>query len=346
MLRVATVLSAREWEARFVAAARESAAVRLVMRAYLPDEVAGRAQDIDVVVAGAETPWITATRVAAWRRLGLRVVGVHQTADAPAAERLAAGGADLVLEESIESDRMVREIRLLEAEVPSDQSRQGRLVAVTGCRGAPGRTEIAVALAWAASRRTMTALVDADLVGASIAVRLGLPPRPDLADCVDQAIEGEPVVARSQAFGRLSIVPGALRPAGIRSESALDVAEALAADRTVIADVGPWVEAGTFLRAADSVLFVVEATPIGIVRASRIVESWDGATPSVVLNKVRMRDEGDVVAALRRWTGLDAALVIPRRRGIQRAAAAGTAPDRHLVRLVSGVAQQGSATDE
>ena len=189
MLRVATVLSAREWEARLVAAARESAAVKLVLRAYLPEEVTRRADSIDVVVAGAETSWVTPTRVAAWRRLGIRVVGVHTRADRPAVERLNAGGADLILEEDLDAEQLVREIRLLDPRSRDQSNPRGRVVTVTGVRGGPGRTEIATALAWAAAGKGEASLVDADLVGPSIAVRLGLPPRPDLADCVDIALD-------------------------------------------------------------------------------------------------------------------------------------------------------------
>ena len=54
-LRVATVLSAREWEPTLVSQARESAAVRIVLRAYQPREIEERADEIDVVVAGAGT---------------------------------------------------------------------------------------------------------------------------------------------------------------------------------------------------------------------------------------------------------------------------------------------------
>ena len=53
--RIATVLSAREWESAVVAMARETATVRLVLRAYQPDDVSRRIDEIDVVIAGAET---------------------------------------------------------------------------------------------------------------------------------------------------------------------------------------------------------------------------------------------------------------------------------------------------
>ncbi|MCH8949176.1 MAG: hypothetical protein IIB87_02225 [Chloroflexi bacterium] len=51
-IRVATVLSAREWEPGLVAHARDTAALRIVLRAYQPSDIETRAEDIDVVVAG------------------------------------------------------------------------------------------------------------------------------------------------------------------------------------------------------------------------------------------------------------------------------------------------------
>ena len=53
-VRVATVLSAREWEPNLVAHARDSAAIKVVLRAFQPRDIEGHAGDIDVVVAGDE----------------------------------------------------------------------------------------------------------------------------------------------------------------------------------------------------------------------------------------------------------------------------------------------------
>ena len=339
MLRVATVLSAREWEARLVAAARDSAAVRLVLRAYMPDEVTRQAAAIDVVVAGAETPWVTPTRVAAWRRLGIRVVGVRAPGDKPAAERLGAGGADLILDDNLEAEQLVREIRLLDSLAVDQATQRGHIIAVTGSRGGPGRTEIALAVAWVASGRGETVLVDADLHGPSIAVRLGLPPRPDLVDFVDAALDhGRGAGTKPQAIGRLRVVPGALRPGGVRPESAADVIEALALTGTVVVDTGPWMDATTIVQSADSVVFVVEASPIGIVRASRIVDLWEGPPPTLVLNKVPRSRQEDMVMALRKWSGLEPRAVVPLRKAIRNASTRGSAPHRSLVRAVHRLA--------
>jgi hypothetical protein len=163
-LRVATVLSAREWESRLVAAARATAAIRLVLRAYLPDEVLERGADLDVVVVGSETPWASAVRLRSWSRAGLLVVGVHPAGDRPASVRLAE--ADLVLPDDLPAETMLREIRLLEpAALRPDPGYP--TVAVTGARGAPGRTEVALGIAWLLSGEGPATLVDADLDGRS-----------------------------------------------------------------------------------------------------------------------------------------------------------------------------------
>jgi MinD-like ATPase involved in chromosome partitioning or flagellar assembly len=335
MLRVATVLSAREWEARLVAAARDSAALRLVLRAYLPDEVTSRAGEIDVVVAGSETPWVTPTRIAAWRRLGLQFVGVLPRADRPAAERFVAGGADLVIEEDLDPDQVVREIRLLDPSPRKTEANRSDVIVVTGPRGGPGRTEIAAAIAWAAAGRGEAALVDADLAGPSVAIRLGLPPRPDLADCVDAVLDRTPTPdLLTQTVGRLRVVPGAHRPTGIRPEAAGDVVDTLALAGRVVVDVGPWPDSSSMIRSTDQVVFVVEATPIGIVRAARIVDEWDGPPPNIVLNKVHPLRVDDAVVAVRRWSGLEPMAAILFRRGIRTAAASGGPPHRSILKAV------------
>lgn len=333
MLRVATVLSAREWEARFVAAARDSAAVRLVLRAYMPDEVSQQAETIDVVVAGAETPWVTATRIAGWRRLGMRVVGVHPHLDSPAVDRLTAGGADLVLQESLEPDAMVREVRLLEAIGAAAAERSGSVTVVTGSRGAPGRTEVAVALAWVSAGQRSTTLVDADLDGPGVAIRLGLPVRPDLADCVDAAIAGDELEPVLHRVGRMLVAVGSPRCSTLNREAVADVVDLRAGVGRVVVDVGVWQDSAPLIRSADAVVFVVDGSPTGVVRAARIVDEWAASTaPLLVLNRVPRSRVSDLTVAVRRWTGLDPVCVIPERRGVRIRGACGADPLPSLLR--------------
>ena len=162
--------------------AKETAEVRLVLRAYRPEEVEEEAHRLDVVVAGAETTWVTPARIAAWRHRGLRVVGIFPCGDGPARQRLVAGGADEVLPDDTPAGEVVRTIRLLRpAAAVVAASPTARVMVVTGPPGAPGRTEVALALAWQWAARRRTLLLDLDLGGPGPggAPRPAAPPRPD-----------------------------------------------------------------------------------------------------------------------------------------------------------------------
>jgi MinD-like ATPase involved in chromosome partitioning or flagellar assembly len=310
-LRVATVLSAREWEARLVAAARASATVRLTLRAFRPGDVSELANALDVVVVGSETPWATPARLMSWQRVGLRVVGIHPLGDGPAADRLRSGGADVVLSDDLDAEVILREIRLLEPVAAS--SAEGKpLTVVTGARGAPGRTEIAVALAWSASRSVPTTLLDADTEAPGVSIRLGLEPRPDLTDAVDRVHEtGGAPTTLLHSVGRLGVLPGSHRRGEprLRAEPVLDVIDALRSVSGVIVDAGPSCP-DDLLKASDEAIVVVDATPRGIVRATALIESWTGPPPSLVLNRVRRSGARNTVRSLRRWTGLDPLVVL------------------------------------
>jgi hypothetical protein len=108
---VATVLSPREWEPRLAEEIRDTGTVRLVARAADPDDVVDRIDEIEVVVVGAETPWLSSWLVGAWRRLGLIVVGVHEEPDQPARRLFVTGGADEIVSERLEPSELLRTIR-------------------------------------------------------------------------------------------------------------------------------------------------------------------------------------------------------------------------------------------
>ncbi|OFW66187.1 MAG: hypothetical protein A2Z12_07265 [Actinobacteria bacterium RBG_16_68_21] len=335
-LRVATVLSAREWEARLVSAARASATVRLVLRAFLPSEISDRVDELDVVAVGSETPWATPARLASWQRLGIRVVGIHPAGDRPAAARLQGAHADLVLADDLPAEAMLREIRLLE---PSAERSDpvARLFAVTGARGAPGRTEVAIALAWIVSGREPTVLVDAD-PAPGIAVRLGIPPRPDLADAVDGVHAGGVVPDDClHPIGRLRVLPGAHRPGepSLRSEPVFDVVDAARANACVVADTGPWSAGMEIVKSATDAVIVIDGSPLGVVRAAGVAAEWSGPPPLAVVNRVIPSLREDVRIAVRRWTGLDPAVLIPPTRHVVSAARRGAAPPRRILGLLA-----------
>ena len=334
--RIATVLSSREWESRLVAHARETATLRLVLRAYRPDDVDGRAEDLDAVVAGAETAWVTPARIGSWRRSGLRVVGIHPVGDAPARARLLTAGADDVLSDDTPTEAIARAVRLLEPPAPTEPgARRGRVTAVVGARGAPGRTEVALALALAHTRRSPCLLVDLDLGAPSLAIRLGLPPRPDVLDASDEvhatgALAGPSV----QQWEDLSVVVASHRtpPAHLRPEAIGDLLCAASARYPqVVVDAG----CDSDLPGTDNVILVVEGSPTGIVRAAHLTSSWDGRRPTIVVNRVPRDDAADVVTAVRRWTGLDPAAVILDDPRIRERSRRGAPPARSLTRLAA-----------
>ncbi len=337
--RVATVLSARPWEAALVAAARDTASVRLVLRAYQPDDIERQRSEIDVVVAGAETSWVTPAQIASWRRAGLRVVGVHPQGDEPARSLLEAGGAHELVPDDAPPQATLQLIRFLRPAAAGDAPPPtGKVVAVTGPRGAPGRTEVALALGWLWSRDHPTVLVDVDVEAPALAVRLGCPPRPDLTDLADRVREtGRLAGDAVQRVGKLAVVVGSHRPGEPELRSALveDVVEAGATSFALsVLDAGPARGDDRLVKRADHAVLVCEAGAVGLVRAARAAAEWSGPPPALVLNRVERRDRKDAIVAARRATGLDPVAVIPERPATRAAARAARPPDRGLLRAV------------
>ncbi len=78
---VATVVTARPWEAAFVQAATAGARVRLVARIGDAPQLARLIGRFDVLVVGAETAWLEPWIPGALRRLGHSSIGVHADGD-------------------------------------------------------------------------------------------------------------------------------------------------------------------------------------------------------------------------------------------------------------------------
>ncbi len=209
---------------------------------------------------------------------------------------------------------------------------------MTGPRGAPGRTEVALGLAWCMAGDGPVALIDADRHAPALAVRLGIPPRPDVADAVDHifsnGVESTPDTHR---LGRLRVLPGAHRPGepALRSETVFDVVEALRGEAAVVVDLGPFPEGGETLKASTEAWMVIDASPIGVVRAATALAEWAGPPPRIALNRVRARSGDDTLRAVRRWTGLEPAAVIGFSTAIANAASGGQSPARTLLAPLS-----------
>lgn len=341
-VRIATVLSAREWEPRLVAHAHDTASVRVVLRAFQPSDIEHNCSEIDVVVAGGDVAWVTPRQVATWRRLGLGVIGMFPMGDQPAADLLEAGGANEVVPDTIDPEALVQAIRFVTPSVhsaPVDD--RGSITAIVGSRGAPGCTEIALAYALARHGDRPTMLIDMDLEAPSVAVRLGLPPRPDIADAassvrVDGSIDSDAI----HRYRGLAVITGSHRPGqpGISEMMTQGVLDAARTEFTeIVVDLGAIRAGNTMVAEADTAIVVVDASAIGIVRAAQLTSTWVGPTPHLVLNRVHPRKVTDAIDAVRTWTGLEPAAVIPDQQQVRRATIAARPPHRRLTKAMATV---------
>ncbi|MDH3307791.1 MAG: hypothetical protein OEO77_09775 [Acidimicrobiia bacterium] len=333
--RVATVLSARPWESDFVTAARATAAVRVVARAYEPGEVG---PDVDVIVVGSDVAWVTPSLLRRWCDAGIRVIGVHPQGDLPGKAILEAGEAHEIRSDDVSSIELVAAARLLGLSGGGTRS-TGRIGVVTGPDGAPGRTEMAILHAFSRSRAERTVIVDLDRRAPSLSLRLGLPPRPDLADGLDELRnEGTITPAILREIDGLSVVTGTFGRPPVDATTARDIVWALSRDfDRVVVDGGPWAIDDPLVPIADEVILVCDATPTGLVRAAGVVIHWTGAQPSLVLNRM-VGDPQETLMAARRATGLEPSLQIPYDEDIRLSAARCQIPPASTWRWMSGLA--------
>ncbi len=334
--RVATVLSAREWESSFAHLARATSLVRLVARAYQPADLDRHNGGLDVIVAGAETAWVTPTVIRSWRSRGPGVLGLHPPNDQPAHRLLTMGGADEVLPDSTPPERLLQIVRTMQrpAQAPVEA---GALIAVTGSRGAPGISEVALSLAWGLAGQRATLLIDLDRQGPSLSVRLGVLPAPDVAFAADEIMLSGAFPPDVRRIGPLSLLAGPpIRRSGPLS-SALVNEVIQAAEGTfarVVVDLGVSEPDDPLLYRAASRILTCEATPKGLVRAARTVETWAAPLPHLVLNRVPADSREDAVRAARHWLGLEPAILLPHLPEIHDAARVAGPPSPQLVKLL------------
>jgi MinD-like ATPase involved in chromosome partitioning or flagellar assembly len=259
---------------------------------------------------------------------------------------------------------------------------------VWGPTGAPGRTSIAVNLASeCADLGVLTLLADADSYGGVVAQVLGIVDEsPGLAGATRLANNGVLDLAGLAELARalnprLRVLTGIaradrwheLRPHAL--ETVWTLARSFAA--VTVVDCGFGIEQDeelsydtaaprrngatlTTLAAADTVIAVATADPVGLQRFVRALadlrETVPGADPLVVVNRVRAgvagaHPEHDIRAALQRYAGIDDVVFVPLDvRGFDAAVAAGRTlaesatssparvPLRGLAARVTGVA--------
>lgn len=341
-VRIATVLSAMEWEPRLVAHARETAEVGIVLRAFQPDEIEERRSDIDIVVAGAEVSWVTPTQIAAWRRAGLGVIGVHAAGDAPAVSMLSTAGVDELVSDDTDPEGLITAIRFLGPRTEQPVAEQhGRAIAVIGARGAPGITEVALGMAVVESTSHSTVLIDLDIDAPSLAIRLGLTPRPDITDVADQVRASGSIPPESvHRVGALDVITGSHREGEITVRPTMieDVVEVASTgyDRVVL-DLGAAAADDHVLKRSDAAILVVDGSAIGIVRAARLVSEWSGPPPRIAINRAARHEHDQLTDAVTHWTGIAPEVVIEDRRSIRASSLDARPPERYLLRTLAAL---------
>lgn len=173
-------------------------------------------------------------------------------------------------------------------EFPRAEAGRGRLIAVWGPPGAPGRTTTAVMLAQALAMRDRTVIIDADTAAPSVAMTLGL--ADDISGLIlacrhaeAGSLSGRTLASSMCAVSeRLSALTGLAQPrrwAELRPAALARVLDQVTADSSyAVVDIGahfsvgdvpaasPTAAADATLRAADAVLAVCHSDPLGVAR--------------------------------------------------------------------------------
>ncbi|MGZ4549106.1 MAG: AAA family ATPase [Blastococcus sp.] len=386
-LQVFTAVTGAAWESELVGALdRADHGVTVVRRCVDVSELLAAAATGtgQAALLSAELRRLDADAVARLDAAGVAVVGLVEPGDERAAERLRQLGVPRVLAADAEPEAIAQALReavsgapaagrdvadpraalpalgvpVLPAETPAGR---GRVVAVWGPTGAPGRTTVAVGMADEAARLGVsTLLVDADVYGGVVAQVLGLlDESPGLAGAARQAGSGTLDTAALVRLAwavrpQLRVLTGLARPdrwPELRPRAVtavLDVARHLA-ELTVV-DCGfsleddeelsfdtaaPRRNGATLavLDAADTVLCVSGADPVALQRSIRALDELrdvlPGVEPVVVVNQVRRGPvAGDprreIAEALERFAGREVPFFLPAdRRATDAALASG-----------------------
>lgn len=353
MVVVLVVASGAAWEPAALGLLGDRSGIVVLKRCVDVDDLlaAASAGQADVAVLGVDAPGLDAAAVDHLRSHAVRPVAIVPSGAAREGAHLRAtviGIRSLVPEDELASlpdvvavdeeppGAAVHDEGLVEDPPPPAR---GRVLAVWGPAGAPGRTTVAIGLAAELARRRLSAvLVDADPYGGAVAQHLGV---------LDE-VSGLLSAARSAAGGRLaeslgsvqrsvgphlSVVTGlprADRWTEVRAGVVEHVVDVVGAQAHVVLDTGfnlehdPSSDFGSrparnqmthdALAAADEVVVVGNADPVGLSRLARgLVELRDhlaGAPVRVVVNRMRPtlrwseKDIAGMVEGFTRLTGL------------------------------------------
>lgn len=375
------------WESVAVGVLERSPGLVLLRRCVDVDDLLAAASSgqAEAAVVALDVPGLDAHAVDLLHRHGVRVVGVLPVGARVDAARTGAGRVGigrLVSEDDL--TELTEAISAPDAVAPASSGaathlrgdgsaeppgrRRGRILTVWGPAGAPGRSTIAAAVAAELARGGRPVLlVDADPYGGSIAQQLGV--LDEVSGLLAASRSGLSGSARTLGPG-LAVLTGLPRPdrwQEVRIGVLTDLLGQAAAGGDVVVDSGfsleepadPGVRAGRnqltleALAAADEVLVVGSADPVGLARLARgLVDLRDrlSATPvRVVVNRMRSslgwseRDVAAMIAGVARPAGLHFA---PEdRAGVDRALVSGrtlleAAPDGPLAKAVAALVRQ------
>jgi MinD-like ATPase involved in chromosome partitioning or flagellar assembly len=395
-LQVFTAVTGAAWESELVGALdREDHGVTVVRRCVdVADLLAAASTGTgQAALLSAELRRLDGAAVARLTAAGVAVVGLVEPGDTPAAERLRQLGVVRVLPADAPPEEIARALReaVSGAPVPGHDvadpraalpvrglppgpgvqpGGRGRVVAVWGPTGAPGRTTVAIGLADEAARLQVPALlVDADVYGGVVAQALGLlDESPGVAAAARQATAGTLDLASLARLAwaldpHLRVLTGLaradrwpeLRPQAVavvleeaRRLAALtvvDCAFSLEEDEELSFDTAAPRRNGatlTVLESADEVLCVSGADPVALQRTVRALAELRDVLPDVdpvvVVNQVRRgpvpgNTREEIAAALRRFAGREVRAFLPADR---RATDAALAAGRTLAEVAPG----------
>ncbi len=279
-LALGFAVSPRDWADRFHRFLADHGGARVRVHVLHPDDATE--EHFDVLLIDDICSFLTPRFVAQVVARGRRVVGIYERSTPEGKDRLAECGIDVIVDATAEPEEFLRAVvvaaegmTISEASPPPTEEipapSAGRLVVVAGPSGGCGVTEVAVALAFALHRRRYSvSLVDADPSHPAIGPRLGLSLHPNLRTALD-GLEHRGSVPAPVRHRDVAVVPGASHGDldGIRPGQVLDLLGRLAAESHVVVDCGTGFgdgPAATLVGAADVVVAVGAASPVGVIR--------------------------------------------------------------------------------
>ena len=362
---VLIVASGADWEPEALRLLGDHPRIVVLRRCVDVDDLlaAASAGQVDVAVVGLDAPGLDRAAVDHLRAHGVRAVAITPASATLDGGRLRAGRVGIPT--VVTDDRLGTlpdaicaaeprptqprarpgsppPSRPPDGAVPPAATIPGRVVAVWGPGGAPGRTTVAIAIAAElARRRRRTVLVDADPYGGAVAQQLGiLDEVSGLLSAARLATSGQ-LTARLGSVqrgidGHLSVVTGLPRGdrwVEVRHGALEELLEVAGEQAEVIVDTGFCLEEGPAaelggrpsrnqltlgaLDAADEVLVVGSADPVGLSRLARgLVELRERhpAPVQVVVNRMRATlgwTERDIVGMMAGFAPASAVHFLP-----------------------------------